>query len=255
MYFIAFVSGLLIVLAFLGGCSNKVTDTPTAATSATTTTPTAPVATTPPVTESPSPTTPPVTVTVTATNTVTVTQQPTPPVKPSVVTPTHPKVAATPGASLDPLLSRIPVLKSVGAKCPLAHRGNYPPAFNDGGNALAFIYDVAAFQPSVSAMRCAQGRLRAGGFTLLSPNQQLQHPSLMSSPNYPLSLKFHVIWARIGHNNSAKCVFPFTVIDYQGNIALFNDGEPIGMDRDGVGMTNWNAQQIRQAVQVAFDNC
>ena len=210
--------------------------------------------------------------TVTKTVTVTVTAAPSPqsttvapvqaPNKPPVNTPSStaapsaptaaPAPTTTPAAPVAAQATALPTLQSIGAKCPIAVRGNNAPVFNDGGNGLAFIGDIANYQPTQSAILCAEARLAAGGYTIPQvPGRYVM--STMTSKAHPGT--FHVLQARVGFNHNPQCVLPFTIMDYEGNISLFKDDEPVGMTNDGANIINWSAKKVAGQFQVLFDNC
>lgn len=135
--------------------------------------------------------------------------------------------------------SDLPKLSAPDAKCPGVTRGNNPPAFNDGGQSLPVAMDVAAYQPSSAALKCAEARLVAGGFTLLAPEEQAYMGSTMVTGKYPGST-FHVIWAKAGNSADPNqvCRVPFTVLDYEGNINQWRDKDPMALALDGTSLVD-----------------
>jgi len=130
----------------------------------------------------------------------------------------------------------MPKLSAPDAKCPDAKRGDNTPAFNDGGQSLPVLMDVAAYQPTPSAMKCAEARLAAGGFTLLTPEEQSKNPSTKLYNGDT----FHVIWARAGSRPDPldRCLLVFTVLDYEGNINQWRDGQPMALALDGTSLVD-----------------
>lgn len=162
----------------------------------------------------------------------------TPPVRSSSPSPSTPATHESSGSHSN-TPSDLPKLSAPDAKCPDAKRGDNAPAFNDGGQSLPVLMDVAAYQPTPSAIKCAEARLVAGGFTLLTPEEQTNMGSTMLSPKSPGST-FHVIWAKAGDTADPNqiCRVPFTILDYEGNINQFRDKDPMALALDGTSLVD-----------------
>lgn len=159
----------------------------------------------------------------------------TPPVRSSSPSPSTPATHESSGSHSN-TPSDLPKLSAPDAKCPDAKRGDNAPAFNDGGQSLPSLMDAAAYQPTPSAIKCAEARLVAGGFTLLTPEEQSENPSTKPYDGDT----FHVIWARAGSQPDPldRCLLVFTVLDYEGNINQWRDNNPMALALDGTSLVD-----------------
>jgi len=148
-------------------------------------------------------------------------------------------VTHEPSSSHSNTPSDLPKLSAPDAKCPSVKRGDNTPAFNDGGQSLPVLTDVAAYQPTPSAIKCAEARLVAAGFTLLTPEEQANMGSTMITGKHP-GETFHIIWAKAGNGPDLNqiCRVPFTVLDYEGNINQWRDKEPMALALDGTSLVD-----------------